>query len=141
MAKELGATHLINYRVNANWASEVLRVTNGKGVDITVDVVGAESLGQTLKSTAFGGIACLVGVLGEEGNHPVDIAADVLFGAKTITGQLGAGSREVAEELVALMERHRLRPSIAGQFAFEEATDALHALKTLNGVGKIVMQC
>ncbi|OOF90748.1 hypothetical protein ASPCADRAFT_211664 [Aspergillus carbonarius ITEM 5010] len=37
---ELGATAGYNYR-NQDWASEILKVTNGRGVDIIVDFVGA----------------------------------------------------------------------------------------------------
>ena len=83
VAKKLGATHLVNYRETQDWASEVLKVTDGKGVDLTVDVVGAQSIEQTLKCTAFGGLVCLVGMLSENPRMPVNVMADLLFGAKT----------------------------------------------------------
>ena len=83
IAKKLGATHLINYRKNPDWASEVLKCTNGKGVDIAVDVVGAQSIEQTLKATAYNGLVTILGMLSEDPEKPVNIMSDILFGAKT----------------------------------------------------------
>ena len=61
----------------------MLKVTNGKGVDITVDIVGAEAIEQTLKASAFGGLVCLVGMLSQNPVKPVNIMNDILYGAKT----------------------------------------------------------
>lgn len=82
-ARELGATHLINYRKNPDWAAEVLKATDGKGVDIVVDVVGASSIEQTIQATRHGGQVSLVGILSEEPNKRVDIMTSLLYGAKT----------------------------------------------------------
>ena len=43
-ARELGATHTINYRKTPDWSSEALKLTNGSGVDMMVDVVGGADL-------------------------------------------------------------------------------------------------
>lgn len=43
-AKQLGASHVINYRKVQNWEDEVLRVTNGEGVDYVVEVCPLSSL-------------------------------------------------------------------------------------------------
>lgn len=83
IARRLGATYLINYRKTTNWAEEVLEATNGKGVDLVVDVVGAEEMEQTIKATAFGGHICVIGLVGENSVKPVNIINDILFGAKT----------------------------------------------------------
>ena len=48
-AKALGAHHTINYRKNKDWVGEVLRITNGKGVDQVVDVVGGDHINESLK--------------------------------------------------------------------------------------------
>lgn len=82
-AKQLGAKHLINYRTTPDWATEVLKVTGGKGVDIVVDVVGAGSIEQTLRATRHGGLVSLVGMLSEDPNLPVNVMPSLLFGAKT----------------------------------------------------------
>ena len=83
VAKKLGATHLINYRKTPEWATEVLRVTEGKGVDIVVEVVGAQTIEQSIKATRYGGLISLVGILSEDPNLPVNVMPSLLFGAKT----------------------------------------------------------
>ena len=83
VAQKLGATHLINYKKTPDWGSQVLKVTGGKGVDLVVDVVGAQSMEMTLKCTAFQGLVCLVGMLSENPGKPVNIVNDILFGGKT----------------------------------------------------------
>ena len=57
-----------------------------------------------------------------------------------VRGQLGAGSRQMAEELSAFMEKHKLHPPIAETFEFEKTDKALDALVKFIGVGKIVIQ-
>jgi NADPH:quinone reductase-like Zn-dependent oxidoreductase len=83
VAKELGATHLINYHKVPDWASKVLEVTGGKGVDLVVDVVGAGDIEETLRCTAFGGMVINVGLLGKEDQKRVNIMTQILYGAKT----------------------------------------------------------
>lgn len=83
IARDLGAKHLINYSKHPDWAAEVLKVTDGKGVNLVLDVVGAESMEQTVKATAFRGKIIVTGMLSKNPNHKVDILTDVLFGAKS----------------------------------------------------------
>ncbi|KAI6897904.1 hypothetical protein KC318_g6316 [Hortaea werneckii] len=140
VAKSLGAKHLINYRNTPEWGSEVLKVTGDKGVDIVVDVVGAGSIEQSIKATRYGGAVVSVGILSEDPSMKVDIMSDVLFGAKTLQGQLGAGSRDHLAELVRFVEKHQLHPQIAQTFDFEEADKALQALVELAAPGKVVVR-
>lgn len=56
---ELGADGAFNYR-EQDWAQEILKLTNGKGVDVVVDFVGADYLQQNLDVAARDGrIVCL----------------------------------------------------------------------------------
>lgn len=83
VARQLGATHLINYAKHADWSSKVLKATNGEGVDLVLDVVGAQSMEQTIKATTFGGKIIVTGLLSKDPNQKIDIMTDVLYGAKT----------------------------------------------------------
>lgn len=65
---------------------------------------------------------------------------DVLFGAKTLQGQLGAGSKDHLAELAHFIEKHQLHPQIAQTFEFEEADKSLQALVRLGAPGKIVVR-
>ena len=54
---------------------------------------------------------------------------------------LGAGSREMAEELSVFVEKRQLHPPIAHVFDFEEADKALEAANKLSAPGKVVIRC
>jgi NADPH:quinone reductase-like Zn-dependent oxidoreductase len=71
---------LINYCRTPNWADEVLRLTNGKGVDHIVEVGGAQTIEKSLKVTRQGGLVSVVGILFQ--SRKVDIIPALLYGAK-----------------------------------------------------------
>lgn len=81
VAEKLGATHLVNYRDTPDWPSKVLEATGGKGVDLAVDVVGAQSIEETLKCTAFGGTVCVVGILSQDPMKPVNVMLPIMYNA------------------------------------------------------------
>lgn len=67
LAQKVGgqdAIDAINYRTHPKWEEEVLRLTNGRGVDVVIDNVGPTSMAQSLASLARRGIVSLVGFLG-----------------------------------------------------------------------------
>lgn len=53
----------VNYRTTPDWENEVLRLTNGEGVDLVVEVGGASTIVKSLKCTRRGGIISIVGYL------------------------------------------------------------------------------
>ena len=68
IAKKLGAKHLINYKTTPNWEEEVLKITNGRGVDHILEVGGPGTIIKSAKSMAFGGNLSIIGVLGVIGS-------------------------------------------------------------------------
>src|SRR3546814_8590096 len=42
--KALGVSEGINYKTHPNWEQQVLALTDGEGVDITIDVAGGDGL-------------------------------------------------------------------------------------------------
>lgn len=81
IAKQLGASELINYKTTPDWAGEVLRLTGGKGADLVCDVGGSGTLVQSVAALRQGGTACLVGFLTIPA--PVDVLMSLISSAKT----------------------------------------------------------
>lgn len=54
----------INYNTHPEWHEEVLRLTNGIGVDLVVENGGSSSLVQSMLCSRRGGIVSQVGYLG-----------------------------------------------------------------------------
>ena len=80
LSKELGAHHTINYRHTPEWGEEALKITGGKGVDFVLDVGGAGTIEQSLKSVRHGGLVSIAGILTQA--KEVDIVPAILYGAK-----------------------------------------------------------
>ncbi|KAF8823042.1 putative quinone oxidoreductase [Cardiosporidium cionae] len=53
LCSELGATNLINYKENPNFSNIVLEMTDGRGVDVILDCVGATHYHQNIRSAAM----------------------------------------------------------------------------------------
>jgi NADPH:quinone reductase-like Zn-dependent oxidoreductase len=156
-AKSLGATHVVNYAQNPNWEQEVLKLTNGKGVDHVVETGGAGTLMKSIAATRMGGLITLLGILTPNQPMPAEFTPSVLFGAKigtsslstlailylTLTflvrGQTGF-SRTAVSELAAFAAAHNIKPVIAAEYTFEETITAFEALQKQNAVGKIVVK-
>ncbi len=68
-----GADEVVNYHSERPWADTVRALTDWRGVDLVVDVVG--QLNQSLQLTGLGGEVAFVGFLAGEGVAPVDVKA------------------------------------------------------------------
>ena len=60
-----GATHAVNYKTQ-DFAEEVKKITNGKGVDVIIDVVGQSHWHKNIDSLAFDGRMTLLATLSGE---------------------------------------------------------------------------
>jgi len=135
-AEALGADLTINYRETPDWEKRVLELTDGHGVDMTLEVGGAGTLSRTLRATAHGGQVSLIGVL-------AGIAGEVQTGhilhkALVIRG-IYVGSRAIFAAMNQLIEQHQLVPVIDRIFPFYEAPAALAHLESGSHFGKIVI--
>ncbi|KAF2499320.1 NAD(P)-binding protein [Lophium mytilinum] len=137
VAKKLGAAHVVNYKKTPEWDVEVLRLTNGRGVDQVLEVGGAQTIVKSLKSTRAGGLVTVIGALSE--GSPVDILPLILMGAKTVRGSM-AMSKDMVEELVKIVEEFDIHPVVSKAFEFDEAVKAYEALREQKDIGKIVVK-
>lgn len=62
----------VNYAKNPNWHEDVLKITNGVGVDLVVENGGTGSLVKSMKCTKRGGTISQVGYLGKQ--NPQELA-------------------------------------------------------------------
>ena len=136
-ARTMGAHHTINYRNEPEWGKRVLEVTNGRGVDLTLEVGGAGTLSQTLRATGHAGHVSLIGVLsGLAGELQI---GPILHKALTVRG-VYVGSRAMFETMNAAITLHALEPVIDRVFSFAETIDALRYFESAQHFGKIVIR-
>jgi putative PIG3 family NAD(P)H quinone oxidoreductase len=145
-ALELGAEAAINYR-EQDFVEEVHRVTDRRGVDVVIDMVGGDYLPRNL--------ACLT----EEGRH-VSIAVqrgptaelqicDMMRRRLTLTGSTLRNrpvefktmvADEIAKTVWPYAEGGRLRPVIDSTYPLAEAARAHERMESGEHVGKIVLE-
>ena len=135
-ARAMGANHTINYRETPEWARRILEITDGRGVDLTLEVGGAGTLTKTLRATAYAGHVSLIGVLsGISGEMQL---GQILHKALHVRG-IYVGSRAIFQSMNEALTKHRLEPTIDRSFTFDESVDAFRYLESGQHFGKIVI--
>ncbi|HEY0295088.1 MAG TPA: NAD(P)-dependent alcohol dehydrogenase [Bordetella sp.] len=136
-ARRLGADGVINYRTQPYWEDEILRLTEGRGVDLVVEVGGEGTLARSLRATAAGGCVVVIGRV--SGGRGVMIEPGMLIGgAKRLTG-ITTGSRAMLEQLVRFVDTNRIEPVVDTVFPFEEAPAAYAYLASGRHFGKVAI--
>jgi len=110
--EELGASATINYAENPKWSRTVRELTGGRGVDHVVEVGGAGTLEQSLRSVRTGGTVSVIGVL--SGISSSLNIIPILMQQLRLQGIL-VGSREGFERMNRAFEMHRLQASHFGK--------------------------
>jgi NADPH:quinone reductase-like Zn-dependent oxidoreductase len=136
-ARSLGAWQTVNYKTCPEWEKEVLRLTDGVGVDHVMETAGTETYQQSIKSLAAGGQLVQIGVLTGFDLRPNLFSLQVKNG--TISG-VYVGSREHFEELNRFLEIHQIHPVIDRVFPFEKAPAAYEYLASGSHFGKVVIK-
>jgi len=141
-AKSHGADFTINYRKTPDWDKEVMKVTNGHGADIILEVGGSETLNKSFNCAAYNGLINCIGYTSGKtqagGNQPnVNILA--ISKVLTLKGFI-VGPTDRFEEMVRFFEKHKIHPVICKDFSFDEARDALKYLESGLHFGKVVIQ-
>jgi NADPH:quinone reductase-like Zn-dependent oxidoreductase len=132
--KAFGADDVIDYRSNREWSHAVRALTGGTGVDLTMDIGGAETVEHSLAATRNGGRLALVGIMTGWAN-----TVSSLFTSGVEISPVKVGSREDYENLNRAVTFHKSRPVIAARYPFEQLPEALHYLKSGRHLGKIVI--
>jgi NADPH:quinone reductase-like Zn-dependent oxidoreductase len=137
-ASQLGADETINYRATPEWQSEVLRLTDGVGADIVVEVGGRDTLPRSVAATRMGGLVSIIG--GVSGFSGPELALlPVIGGVKRLHGIM-VGSRSMLEDLVQLVASHQIRPVVDRAFGFDDAPAAYKHLESGQHFGKVVIR-
>ncbi|KAJ6566465.1 alcohol dehydrogenase superfamily protein [Mycena capillaripes] len=140
-AKKLGAKHVINYKTTPNWDVEVVKLTNGVGVDRVIEVTGNATLQRSIASVKLGGSIDLIGYLGGPNVPPVDVVSSGIYKGLKLRGIL-VGSAKQFKALNKLLEANpdATRPVIDRVFPFEQAKDAFAYFEGRGHVGKVVIK-
>ncbi|KAK0184449.1 hypothetical protein F5146DRAFT_1074681 [Armillaria mellea] len=140
IAKKLGANHRIKYNTTPDWDKEVLRLTEGRGVDHILEVGGPGTFEKSLAAVRYAGYIHIIGAVAQSGTATSIVGPCI--GKVIILRGIQIGSVAQFESMNRLLRaRPELtRPVIDKVFSFEEAVDAYAYLESQKHVGKVVIR-
>ena len=141
----LGAEIAINYH-DADFVEVIKDVTNKKGVDVILDMVGGDYIAKNFKIAALEGrivnIAYLQGPVAKVNFLPVMLKRLTVTGS-TLRPQSADTKAAIANNLKEfiwpLIESSKIKPVIAQCFPLEQATEAHTLMESNKHIGKIVL--
>lgn len=137
-ARARGADATINYRQTPDWEREVLRWSDGVGVDRVLELGGADTLARSIAALRIGGTAAVIGRL--TGHVAASLDPVALFGGLKRLAGVMVGSAAMSRDLLDFASRHHLRPAIDGEFGFDEAAAAYTRLASGQHFGKVMIR-
>ena len=136
-ARALGADATINYRTRPDWEQAVLELTDGRGVDLVLEVGGAATFPKSMAATRVGGDIVLIGALAHEGRDP---GTAPLVARNIRATRIYVGSRTMFEAMLRALALREVHPVIDRAVAFAEAVAAYRYLEAQAHVGKVVIR-
>lgn len=143
IARDKGADYLVSY--NSDLKTKILELTDGKGADVCIDMLGGSPFAAMSRAMNWGGRLLIVGFT--SGEIPqLAVNLPLLKGYSVIGVYWG---RSVAHDPVghianfkalgAMLESGKISPHIGGIFSLEETPTALNTLLNRQVTGKLVI--
>jgi len=143
---QIGADAAINYK-EQDFVEEVKRLTEGRGVDVVLDMVAGSYIARDVQCLAEDGRIVIIAVQG--GTKSEFNAGDVLRRRLTITGSTLRPRPESFKAAIAaslrakvwpLLEAERIKPIVHRVFEASQAAAAHRLMESGEHVGKIVLR-
>jgi NADPH2:quinone reductase len=139
LVRHEGAHHAVNHR-NAGYQDEILKATNGRGVDIVIEMLANINLGNDLKLLARFGRVIVVGSRGDVTITPRELMArraSVL--GFTLWGISDAEAADLFAGIEAGLENGTLKPVVGKELPLSEAVRAHKEIMEPGALGKVVL--
>ena len=143
--EQLGAAKAINYKTE-NFANVIDQLTQGKGVDVILDMIGGDYMPGNLEALANDGRLVFINTMN---GKDVEVDLSIVMRKRiSITGSM-LRSREVAfkaaiagalkEHVWPLLKNGKVKPVIHQVFPAKEAAQAHQLMESSEHTGKIVL--
>ena len=143
---ELGAELAINYR-EEEFEDRVLAATDGVGVDVVLDIIGAAYLDRNVKALAMGGRLIVIGL---QGGRKGELDLGLVLAKRLTVHAAALRSRSlqnkaaiVAETQHAvwpLIESGEVRPVIDRVLTLDDAAEAHRLVESSEHIGKVLLR-
>ena len=145
--RTMGADVAFNYR-EQDWAGELAKLTNKRGVDVVLDMVGGEYVMKNVRSLALEGRLVQIAFLKESRIADFD-ALPLMLKRLTFTGstlrprtveQKAAIAKALREDVWPLFESGQLKTVVYETFPMAEARAAHELMESSGHIGKLVLE-
>ena len=144
--RKMGADAAINYR-EQDFVAEIAQLTNKKGVDLILDMVGGPYIEKNLKSLALEGRLVQIAFL-QESKVALDFLPIMIkrlsFTGSTLrprtVAQKAAIARDLHSKVWPLLESGKVRPVIHATFPLTDARLAHALMESSKHIGKIMLE-
>jgi NADPH:quinone reductase-like Zn-dependent oxidoreductase len=135
-ARELGADEVVLY-TEEDVADRVKALTDGRGVDVVVDHVGAEFWPAAYKALAPGG---RYGICGVTSGYRAELQMGLLFLRNQTVFGVFMGRKEDLRQIVELAGKGVIRSVIHGTFPLRDAAEAHSVMESQSLFGKLILK-
>lgn len=144
--EQLGAVAGINYKTQ-DYVAEIKRLTDGKGVDVILDMVSGDYIARDLQCLADDGRIVMIATLGGTKAEQLDLNL-MMRRRLTLTGSTlrprdaafkGSVAAALREHIWPLLEAGKLKPIIHATFPLADAAKAHAMMEAGEQIGKIML--
>ena len=136
-AKELGADEVINYREVPKFSQRVKELTDGKGVDLVLDCVGADVWEENLLSMKQGGRLVITGVTS---GTRTNMDLSILHGRPLHLMGSGGRSQRTFVDMMKVVNNGALRGVVGRVFPLDQVAEAHRIMGQRDFFGKLVIE-
>jgi len=143
--RKLGAEHAFNYKTE-DWVAEGKRVTDGRGVNLILDIVGGDYMGRNLDLLSIEGRLLQIAFLK---SPKAELDFSVMMRKRAwITGstlrprspeEKGVIARDLLAHVWPLLEKGAVAPVIHKVFPFADAAAAHRMMEESSHIGKLIL--
>ena len=136
-ARQWGADEVINYRETSNISQRVKELTDGKGVDLVFDVVGADVWEESMLSLKPGGRLVITGVTS---GARTNMDLSILQGRPLHLMGSGGRTRRSFGDLMKCVHQGELTGIVGQTFPLEDVAEAHRVMESREFYGKLVIE-
>jgi NADPH2:quinone reductase len=141
----VGADEVIQYR-DADFLEEVRRFTDGKGVDVVYDSIGAATIASSIKATRIRGLCVLYGNASGTVDqiNPMDLAAagSIYFTRPRLSHHMRT-QEEITARATAIFDaiaKGKLKVEVQQVFPLEQAVEAHALIQSRTSRGRLLLK-
>ncbi|MCI4063249.1 NAD(P)H-quinone oxidoreductase [Micromonospora sp. R77] len=143
--RELGAAHTIDYR-EQDFVEEVRKVTDGRGADVVLDIMGGAYLPRNVAALATGGRLVVIGM---QGGRKGELDLGMLLAKRASVAATALRSRPldekaeivrgVREQVWPLVASGAVRPIVDRRVPIADAAQAHRLVEASDHLGKVLL--